>query len=56
MMKRDTLNKLKWQSRKMSFYPTAQHVQQLVDSHLEALDKISELQYLVNNTDKAQEA
>lgn len=42
-MKRETLTNLQWVSRKFGFVPTKQQVQTLVDSHLEALDKIDQL-------------
>jgi len=43
MQKRETLNELRRVSRKLDYHPRTETVQQLVDSHLEALDKIDEL-------------
>ncbi len=42
-MKRETLLRTKSVMHKMDFYPSSQLVHSLVDSHLEALDKIEEL-------------
>lgn len=40
MMKRETILRIRWVSKKFGYHPSLQHVQTLVDSHLEALDRI----------------
>jgi hypothetical protein len=44
MMKRETLNGYRRVVRKFSYYPSAQQEQNLIDSHLEALDRIDVLE------------
>ena len=44
MMKRDTLLGYRRVVKKFSHYPSAQQEQNLIDSHLEALDKIEKLE------------
>jgi hypothetical protein len=57
MMKRETLNGYRRVVKKFSYYPSAQQEQNLIDSHLEALDKIDELkEELAEKTEKLAEA
>lgn len=44
MMKRETLNKYRWMVRKFSHHPSRELEMTLIESHLEALDKIEELE------------
>ena len=50
MMKRETLNGYRRVVKKFSYYPSAQQEQNLIDSHLEALDKIDELESKLKDT------
>lgn len=45
MMRRESLENLRSVSHKMDFHANAQLVQQLADSHLEALDIITRLHH-----------
>jgi hypothetical protein len=48
MMKRETLNEYKRVVRKFGHYASQQLEQTLIDSHLEALDRIEELERQIN--------
>lgn len=51
MMKRETLLRTKSVMHKMDFHPSSQLTHILVDSHLEALDRIGELTRIIEQVE-----